>query len=166
MPAPVSQFAKDFRSGCYDRAKVLSDWAKLPDREFRKKYRVDPETAQKVLGNRPTGGRTFRARYGNDAKALADWHCMPVKFFEAKYGTTSQTAASVFGPRRPDNKTHGGARWSKRPEPKKDKPSWLDLQRAKHAREDAELARIRKEQEEAYGEPEYDLGNAVRGVGL
>jgi hypothetical protein len=162
MPASVSRFATDFKSGWLDRAKVLSDWATLTDKQFRAKYHVDPDTAAKTLGTRPYGPKRFRTVYGNDPQALKDYETLGKCDFEAKYHVGLSTAAAVFGPRA--TYRHGGKRHEKKKP--KEKPTWLELQRAAAASRAKELAAVRAAQAKAYGEKEYDLGNAVRAIGL
>lgn len=157
MPSPVSRFANDFKSGRLDRAKVLSDWATLTDKQFRAKYHVDPNTTAKTLGQRPKGPRHFRRMYGSDPQALNDYETLGKGDFESKYHVGLSTAAAVFGPRSPHR--HG----KNKP---KEKPTWLDIERAKNAKAAEENAKAVREQTMVYNEPEYELGNPVRAVGL
>ena len=165
MPAPVSRFAADFKSGWHDRAKVLSDWAGLSDKQFRAKYHVDPETAQKVLGNRPLGKRSFRERVRNDPQAAVDWQGLTLSEFEKKYQVNKAYAAEIMGTRvrhKPNQPARGGARNQKKPHQK----TWLELHREQAKADALALEKERKAAEKAYGKSEGDPADYVRAVGL
>lgn len=63
MAFSVSRFAKDYKSGWLDKAKVKEAWQNLTLEDFCKKYRVGKDIATNLLGKKPTprgGARNFK----------------------------------------------------------------------------------------------------------
>ena len=168
MPKPVSQFVLDYVSGAIDRAEALCDWRKLTDAQFRKKWRVDGETARKLLGVRDGVPANFRAkvaeftrRLSGDRECLDSWANDTLKEFTRRFGFSWRVAEAVLGPR-----PHGRYGLNRGQKKFAKERTWVDDYRESRALAMEEARRLREAMERIVRDDySHELGNPVGFVG-